>query len=43
MILEENELETIVGGGKSLWAIVGAIGVFIAGFVDGFLRPFKCN
>lgn len=45
MILKEEELENIVGGGisYSLLAILGAIGVFIAGVVDGIVRPLKCN
>lgn len=45
LILKEQELETIVGGGisYSVLAIVGAIGVFIAGVVDGIIRPLKCN
>ncbi len=45
MKLNEKELETINGGGISwsLVAAIGAIGVFIAGVVDGILRPLKCN
>lgn len=43
MILEEKELNEIVGGGFKFLAVLGAIGVFLAGVVDGFLRPFKCN
>lgn len=45
MILKEQELETIVGGGvsASVVGIIGAIGVFLAGVVDGILRPLKCN
>lgn len=45
MILKEQELTKIVGGGvsSSVLAIIGAIGVFIAGVVDGIIRPLKCN
>ena len=34
MILKEQEL---------LEATLGAIGIFIAGVVDGILRPLRCN
>ncbi len=44
MKLNEQELLSIEGGIKySILAIVGAVGIFIAGVVDGFLRPYKCN
>lgn len=45
MILKEQELQNITGGGisYSILGIIGAIGVFIAGVVDGILRPLKCN
>lgn len=45
MILKEQELTQIVGGGVSysILAIIGAVGVFIAGVVDGIIRPLKCN
>ncbi len=45
MVLKEQELEKVVGGGigYSVVAILGAIGVFIAGVVDGILRPLRCN
>ncbi len=45
MYLKEQELTEIAGGGIS-YALVGiltAVGVFIAGVVDGILRPLKCN
>ena len=43
--LTEKELKGIKGGGLSKYAIAGllALGVFIAGVVDGFLRPFGCR
>ncbi len=45
MILKEQELESVVGGGiaYSVLAIIGAVGVFLAGVVDGILRPLRCN
>ena len=44
MILEEKDLVKIDGGiNYSLLAAIGAIGVFIAGVIDGILRPLKCN
>ena len=44
MILKENELIQITGGAKfAIVAAIGAIGVFIAGVVDGILRPLKCH
>ncbi len=45
MYLKEQELNQIVGGGISytLLGILTAVGVFVAGVVDGILRPLKCN
>lgn len=45
MILKEKELLALEGGALryALLATLGAIGVFIAGVVDGILRPLKCN
>lgn len=45
MIVEDQELTNIIGGGisYSLAVALGAIGVFIVGVIDGFLRPLKCN
>ncbi len=45
MVLKEQELEMIVGGGISytIMGLIGAIGVFLAGVVDGIIRPLKCN
>ncbi len=44
MKLSEQQLMSIEGGIKyTVLAIIGAIGVFIAGVVDGILRPLKCN
>lgn len=44
MKLNDAELMAIEGGIKyTLLAAIGAIGVFIAGVIDGILRPLKCN
>ena len=45
MYLKEQELANIAGGGISytVLGILTAVGVFIAGVVDGILRPLKCN
>ena len=45
MILKEQELLEIEGGPirYALLATLGAIGIFIAGVVDGILRPLRCN
>lgn len=45
MILKENELCNIKGGANAagVAAILTAIGVFIAGVVDGIIRPLRCN
>ena len=45
MILKEQELNNIIGGGlgRSMLYILGAIGIFVAGVVDGIFRPLKCN
>ncbi len=42
-ILSNEKLETINGGGKTLWVIFGGIGAFLAGFFSGFANPTKCN
>lgn len=44
MILKENDLLEIQGGAKySILIALGAIGVFIAGVIDGILRPLRCH
>ena len=47
MVLNDEETRTIIGGasykGIGIGIIIGAIGSFIVGIVDGFLRPLKCN
>ena len=44
MIINKEELKEIRGGGFR-WVLAGvaAIGVFISGIVDGFLRPNSCK
>lgn len=43
--IDELELMNINGGGISFWTVIGisALVVFIAGVLDGFTRPLKCN
>ncbi|MEG1351361.1 MAG: hypothetical protein RR359_02315 [Bacilli bacterium] len=43
--LEKEQLEELEGGALSIWAIGGiiALGIFIIGIVDGFVRPLRCN
>ncbi len=43
MILNDYELKTIEGGGYKVFAIIGGIALFIAGVVDGIVRPYKCR
>ena len=43
--LEEQELQEVQGGGISLGTgllIVAGV-TFIVGFIDGIVRPLKCN
>ena len=43
--LDDQELMQVTGGAIK-WAVVGliaGIGAFLAGIVDGYLRPFKCR
>ena len=44
-VLNNNELKCIEGGAIKIGLIVGIVaGVsFIAGIIDGYLRPLKCN
>lgn len=46
-MLENNELMSIIGGGTSkkigFGIIFAALGSFIVGIIDGFLRPLACN
>lgn len=47
MILRSEELYNIVGGATSkkigIGIIFAALGSFIVGIIDGFLRPLACN
>ncbi len=45
MELTKNELLQITGGAIDLGLLtaIGAAITFIAGVIDGFLRPIKCN
>ncbi len=42
-ILSSEKMENIKGGGKSLWFIIGGIGTFFLGFINGFVNPKRCN
>lgn len=41
--LDRKELMKINGGGIGIGLLIGAGIVLIAGIVDGFVRPLKCN
>lgn len=41
--LDRKELMKINGGGFGIGLLIGAGIVLIAGIVDGFVRPLKCN
>lgn len=47
MVLENNDLMNIIGGATSkkigIGIILAALGSFIVGIIDGFLRPLACN
>ena len=47
MVLEKEKLLTIYGGSSvkkvGIGIIIAALGSFIVGIIDGFLRPLKCN
>lgn len=47
MVLNENELINIYGGASTkkigIGVILAALGSFIVGIIDGFLRPLACN
>jgi len=47
MVLDNEKLLTVYGGATAknmgLGIIVAALGSFIVGIIDGFLRPLKCN
>ncbi len=43
--IEKEELKNITGGGLSVMGFfgIGSLITFLAGVVDGFARPLKCN
>lgn len=47
MVLNKEDLLNVIGGSSSgkigLGIIITAVGTFIIGLIDGFLRPLKCN
>ena len=44
-IMNENNMENVVGGGINIWAVAGITSIitFLVGVFDGFTRPYKCN
>ena len=44
-VLDSNELMSVNGGGIFLQVAAGfaAVGIFLIGVLDGFLRPLACN
>ena len=43
--INDNELMEI-NGGAIKWAVLGlfvGVSAFVAGVIDGYLRPFKCR
>lgn len=43
MLLNDNELIKISGGGYGLWAILGGIVTFLISAIEGFINPIECN
>lgn len=47
MVLNEEKLMMVIGGGTAknvgIGVIIAALGSFIVGLIDGFLRPLRCN
>jgi len=43
--LSTIESKRIIGGGLSLWSILGisSLITFFGGFIDGIARPYKCR
>ena len=43
--LNDVEMKKIIGGGMSLFGILGisSLVTFLSGIIDGFVRPLKCN
>ena len=42
-MLEDLYLKNISGGGYTFLAVIAGIVTFIAGVIDGYVRPLKCN
>ena len=43
MIKDKKELKQINGGGIGIGLLITAGIVFLAGLLDGYVRPSKCN
>lgn len=42
-VLSFEKLDSINGGGKKLWYLLGAGLSFFLGFFSGLVNPVKCN
>ena len=42
-VSDSEKLDSINGGGKSFWYLLGAGLSFLLGFISGFINPVKCN
>ena len=46
MVEVTREEAKMIVGGKNKWTIgviIGVVATFIAGIIDGYLRPLSCN
>ena len=45
MVLNNEQLREIIGGGNkfAIGVVVSSIITLLAGFLDGYFRPLKCN
>ena len=41
--LDNHELKKVNGGGFCIGLLIGAGFVLIAGIIDGYVRPLRCN
>lgn len=42
-LIENEELDTIHGGGFGFFIAIAALITFAIGVIDGYVRPLKCN
>lgn len=43
MVLNNDEMFEVKGGGFALWAAIGSAVIFVIGVIDGIVNPQKCN